>query len=211
MVALSILIPHKHTPENDKALAIALACLAANTRADFELMIDAETPADPYVVLNSMAARARGEYLFFSNSDIFVGPGWDEDLLRRAAQDTIVNATLVEPGAIGVFVDNMTRDFGMTPDTFRRAEFEEWAARLDLSDYPSGEGFVYYALINRTQFLGRGGFDTSRGSFPEPLDSYFWKDWKKSGLRIERAYSLVYHLQNYSNEAEQAKAVRHGG
>jgi hypothetical protein len=208
-VQLSVLIPHKHTPANDQALAIALSCLAANTHADFEIMVDAETPADPYVVLNSMAERARGGYLFFSNSDIFVSPGWDSDLLARAAHDTIVNATLVEPGAIGVFVDNMTRDFGMTPEKFRRAEFEEWAAHLDLTDYPGGTGFVYYALIHRETFLARGGFDTSRGPFPEPLDSYFWKEWKKDGLRIERAYSLVYHLQNYSNEEEQAKAVRH--
>lgn len=204
---LSILIPHKHMPENDRALAVALACLAANTRADFEILVDAETPADPYVVLNSMAARARGEYLFFSNSDIFVAPGWDADLLARAATDKMVTAYLVEPGAIGVFEDNITRDFGMTPDTFRREEFEAWAQEPQAQ--PGGEGFVYYALIHRERFLSRGGFDTSQGTFPTPLDTLFRDAWKRDGLLIERAYSLMYHLQNYSNETEQSKAVRH--
>lgn len=208
---LSVLIPHKHTAENDKALAIALSCLAQNTHSDFELIVDTTTPGDPYVLLNDMAQRARGEYLFLSNSDIFVSPGWDVDLLARADRDTIVNATLVEPGAIGVFVDNMTRNFGMTPDSFRRGEFEAWADGLDRSDYPGGVGFVYYALISREHFLARGGFDVSRGAFPEPLDSYFWQAWKKDGLRLERAYSLIYHLQCWSSEFEQQKAVRHEG
>lgn len=204
---LSILIPHKHTPENDKALAIALSCLALNTRADFELLIDTQTPADPYRVINGLAAKARGEYIFLSNSDIFVSPGWDIDLLEHAATNVIVNATLVEPGAIGVFDGNMHHNFGMTPDTFRRAEFEAWATTPQ--QIPSSEGFVYYALLHRETFLSRGGFDTSRGVFPEPLDSYYWQSWKDDGLRIVRAYSLIYHLQNYSNEEEQIKAVRH--
>lgn len=208
-IPLSILIPHKKTPQNDKALAIALACIADNTHNSYQLLVDSETPADPYVVINRLAEMARGEYLFLSNSDIFVSPDWDVDLLERANPHKIVNATLVEPGAIGVFDGNFTRDFGMRPSTFRRAEFEAWAAAPD-GDYPSGNGFVYYALIHRRTFLERGGFDTSRGSFPEPLDSYYWQAWKQAGLTIERSTSLVYHLQSWSLESEQQKAVRHG-
>jgi hypothetical protein len=209
MPKLTVLIPHKHDPENDKALAIALACLATNTRADFELLVDTTTPADPYVVLNRMAAAAHGEYLFFSNSDIFVAPGWDIDLLAKAQQNTMVTATLVEPGAIGLFPGNMRRDFGMTPDTFRRADWEHWAAVPD-GDLPDGEGFYYYALIHREMFLARGAFDTRLGTFPTPLDIHFWDAWKADGLPIVRSAALVYHLQNYSNPEEQSKAVRHG-
>lgn len=209
MPKLSILIPHKHDTENDKALAIALACIAQNTVADFELMVDTTTPADPYVVLNGMAQRAQGEYLFFSNSDIFVSLGWDTDLLAKAQPNVMVTATLVEPGAIGLFPGNMQRNFGMTPDTFRRNEWETWADDPD-GALPDGEGFYYYALIHRETFLARGAFDTRRGTFPTPLDIYFWNDWKADGLTIVRSAALVYHLQNYSNPEEQAKAVRHG-
>lgn len=209
MPELSILIPHKHEPENDKALAIALACLAANTRADYEILVDSTTPADPYVVLNRLAASAHGDYLFFSNSDIFVSPNWDVDLLVKAAPEVMVTATLVEPGAIGIYPGNMQRQFGMTPDTFRRADWEEWAVNPD-GALPDGMGFYYYALIHRETFLTRGGFDTTIGTFPTPLDIYFWDKWLADGLSIVRAASLVYHLQNYSNKAEQMKAVRHG-
>lgn len=205
-IPLSILIPHKKTPQNDKALAIALACIADNTHNSYQLLVDSETPADPYVVINRLAEMARGEYLFLSNSDIFVSPGWDVDLLERASPYKIVNATLVEPGAIGVFDGNITRNFGMLPSTFRRADFEEWVTTNPT--LPAGNGFVYYAVIHRQSFLKRGGFDISRGNFPTPLDSFFWEAWKREGLEIARSTSLVYHLQNYSNPEEQEKPAR---
>lgn len=208
MTKLSILIPHKHDTENDKALSVALSCIATNTRNDYELLIDTTTPADPYVVLNGLAERARGEYLAFLNSDTFVAPGWDGAMLADAAPDTILNMTLVEPGAIGVHTGNIHHDFGMTPDTFRRGEFEAFAATDP--ELPDNAGFYFYALIHRETFLARGMFDTERDKFPEPLDIYFWDTWRDDGLPIKRGRGLVYHLQNYSNVEEQTKAVRHG-
>lgn len=208
MLNLSILIPHKKDPENDKALAIALACIATNTRSNYELIVDTQTPANPYVVLNHMAARARGEYIALLNSDTFPAPEWDVRLLELAAPTRIVNMTLVEPGAIGVFDGNLQANFGMRPDTFDRTAFEHYAATNQ--NFAGGEGFVYYGLIHREVFLGRGGFDTSKGYYPTPLDSYFWQAWKDDGLEIVRApTAYIYHLQNYSNEAEQVKEVRH--
>jgi hypothetical protein len=207
MPKLSVVIPHKKDPENDKALAQALACIAANTRADYELLVDTTTPADPYVVVNNLARRALGEYLFLSNSDIFVSPGWDVPMLAEADPNTLLNVTLVEPGAIGVHHGNIKADFGMTPETFRRWDFEAWCATRP--ELPENEGFYFYALIHRETFLQRGCFDTTRGSFPTPLDIMFWEDWKADGLKIKRGKGLVYHLQSYSLKSEQEKPVRH--
>lgn len=210
MPSFSILIPHKRNPENDKALAIAMACIAENTRHDYQLIVDSTTPADPYVVLNDLALRASGEYLCFLNSDTFVAPAWDIDMLAQARGDTIVNLTLVEPGAIGVYEGNFTRDYGMTPETFDRAAFEAFAAAPD-GAYPSGNGFVFYGLVPRRRFLMRGRFDTSLGRFPLDLDRKFWEAWERDGLPIVRSTGLIYHLQRYSDHDEQTKPVRHGG
>jgi hypothetical protein len=208
MTTISVLIPHKRDPENDKALDIALAMYAANTVGHIELMVDDTTPADPYVLLNDMARRTEGEYLFFGNSDLFPGPGWDTALLECAAPDTMTTATLVEPGAIGVHIMNIHRNFGMTPDQFDRAAFEGFAASTP--ELPAGDGFFYYLLMRRADFLDFGAFDLTRGLFPEPLDIYFWERWLTAGKRIVRSAALFYHLQNFSNPAEQQKAVRLG-
>lgn len=210
MPSFSILIPHKRDPENDKALRVALDCIAANTINDYELIVDTTTPADPYVCINSMAERATSKYIVLLNSDTFPAPAWDRDLLDLARHDTIVNLTLVEPGAIGVFDGNFTRNYGMLPETFDRAAFETFAAAPDGS-YPSGNGFVFYGLLPRERFLLRGGFDTSLGGFPLDLDRKFWDAWARDGLPIVRSQGLVYHLQAYSSKSEQDKAVRHGG
>lgn len=208
MPEISILLPHKHDPENDKSLAVALSCIAANTWCDYELIIDSTTPADPYVVVNDMARRAKSEYIFLTNSDIYVGPGWDKPLRDLARPDTIVNATLIESGAIAVFHGNLEYNFGMTPETFRRADFE--AQCMAGWPVPPGDGFVYYALMHRQTFIDRGCFDLSRGPYPEPVDSFYWDVWRAEGRPIVRAASYIYHLQRYSHKDEQEKAVRHG-
>ena len=208
MTQISVLIPHKRDPENDKALDIALSMYVRNTSVDIELCVDTTTPADPYVVLNSMAERARSEWLFFGNSDLFPSKGWDAALLALAEPHTIVNATLVEPGAIGVHEGNIHRNFGMTPERFDRAGFEAFAAANP--ELPANDGFTFYALLNRQAFLDFGGFDLSRGHFPTtPLDLIFWGQWREEGRTIVRANALFFHLQNWSNVLEQQKEVRH--
>lgn len=207
MPNLSILIPHKHEPENDKALAIALACIVANTRCDYELLLDTTTPGDPYVILNDMARRATGDWLVFGNSDLFFAPGWDVEALKLADPDTMVSITLVEPGAIGVHIQNIHRNFGYTPETFDRGGFESFAQSSP--ELPAGEGFYFYALRHRETFLSRGGFDTRIGPFPTPVDIAYHEAWLADGKRVVRSAALAYHLQNYSNHAEQEKAVRH--
>lgn len=207
MSQISILLPHKHDPENDKALMIAIASIIANTRCDYELLVDTTTPAEVYTVVNQLAQSANSEWLFFTNSDIFVAPHWDEVLLHYARPDLMVKPTLVEPGAIGVHHANIWANFGMTPETFRQSEFEAFCATNP--PIPSLEGFYYYALINREEFLKRGAFDLTRGAFPTPLDIFFDDAWKKEGNSILQVPAYVYHLQNYSNPAEQVKAVRH--
>lgn len=208
MSQISILLPHKHDPENDKALMIAIASIIANTRCDYELLVDTTTPADPYDVVNALAMSAQSEYLFFTNSDIFVAPNWDTVLLNHAAPDVMVKPCLIEPGAIGVHHANIMANFGMTPESFRQDEFEAFCATNP--SVPDTEGFYYYALMHRETFLRRGQFDRTQGAFPTPLDIIFERDWRASGRQVLHVQSYMYHLQNYSNPAEQEKAVRRG-
>lgn len=204
---LTILLPHLRGPANDRALRIALDCLLTNTQVNFELIVNTSV-GDVYEICNQMAARAAADWIVFTASDVFMAPGWDMPMLESAQVNRIVTGVIVECGAIGVNVLNHHRNFGMTPESFDREAFETWC-RVS-PETPSGYGWYFPSLHHREAFLDFGGFDLSRGPFPEPLDSYYWTKWRKAGREVHRVPSFCYHLQNYSNEAEQVKAVRHG-
>lgn len=208
MAEIAILIPHKHTRENDKALAIALDCIVRNTDMDYEVLIDATTPACPYEVINRMAHSTTATYIVPTNSDVFFAPGWVRPMFAAAAPHMIITGVLVEPGAIAVSDQNHTANFGMTPETFDREAFEQWV--VESPEVPSGNGWYFPSMHHRQTFLDRGGFDLSLGHFPAPLDSHYWEQWQASGNYVERVLSYAYHLQNWSNPEEQQKAVRYG-
>lgn len=206
---VSILLPHLREPGNDKAQKIALDCIVSNTGMDYELIIESvATRRDIYPVVNRMAQRAIGEWIVKTNSDVFFAPGWLEAMWEAREPNTIVAGVLVECGAIGVNVLNHHRNFGMTPDSFRRAEFEAWVAGG--GEVPNGRGWIWPSLHHRQTFLDMGGYDSTRIQWPDPVDLDYWDRWEKAGKYFKRVKSFAYHLQQWSFESEQVKAVRHG-
>lgn len=206
MPNLSILIPHKHTPHNDAALQICLSCIVANTRADYELLVDTTTPGAPYAIYNALARKAAAEWIVFFNTDTFVAPSWDVELLANAHPYRIVTPILVECGAIPVNERNVERNFGMKPETFDRAGFEAWSRSTD-APQPRGEGWYMPAMFHKGTFLKIGMYDTSHGDFPMPLDGVLHDKWKSLGMEIRQVRSFCYHLQNFS-DPERVKENR---
>lgn len=207
MTELTIILPHKRNPGNDAALRIALDMLFANTRADFHLLIDAAYDQPLYERLNRMVAQADTECVVYWSSDMFPAPDWDTPMLRLFDSHTFVTNVLVESGAIGVHHQNVERDFGRRPETFRRAEFEAWAATKP--PYPPGEGWYAPFMFPKTGFLELGGLRLDLGPFPAGApDIELFKLWKAVGRRVVRAASYTYHMQRYSDVQEQEAAKR---
>lgn len=200
---VSILLPHLRNPSNDAALRVCLDCLVANTGMNYELIIESvEERRDIYAVLNQMAARATTEWIIPFNTDVFAAPGWLEPMLAAASADTIVSPVMVECGAIPVNDRNLERNFGRTPETFRRGEFEAWVQSGGgwRDDWCDGcESWYFPSLLSRDTFLGLGGFDNHYGGFPDPLDMDFWLLWELNDGKFKRARSFMYHLQVYSD------------
>lgn len=206
---VSILLPHLRNSSNDAALRICLDCLVTNTGLNYHLDLEAVAERrDIYAVLNRMAQRAPTEWIVPFNSDTFPARRWLEPLWEARSNDTIVSPIMVECGAIPVNDLNLERNFGRSPETFRRTEFEDWADngggwRDDWSE--DQRSWYFPSLIERDAFLSIGGFDTAKGAFPDPLDMDLWERWKASGGRFKRVRSWVYHLQVWS---DQARGVR---
>lgn len=199
-VPYTIIIPHKPTPINNKALALNIQMLADNSRLPFELIIDTTVPADPYKLWNYYSVRVDSETVVFSNSDVLMGPGWDWWMVGACQDNSIVTGYLVEPGNIGVADQNIYADFGKTPDTFRRQEFEDWVKRQTKPEIIEQRGW-YMPCAMRTDWFTTvsGKFNTDK-PFPNPNDIDFWEHCIKDyGTKLLRANSFAYHFQNLSN------------
>ena len=136
---LSILIPHKPGPSNDKALRLALDSIIRFTNFSYEIILNMVVPGDPYVFWNQAAWQAKGGTLIFSNSDVIFAPGWDS-LAEHASPNTIVTGYMVEPGNIGVAPVNIKGDHGKHPDQYDEGGFHSQIERQKADDSKEERG-----------------------------------------------------------------------
>lgn len=197
---LSIIIPHKRGPHNDAALSLNIRRLVLYTVNSFELIIDTDAPKDPYKIWNEAAAKARGDILVFTNSDVIMGQGWDELFGIHMQDNAIFTGYLIEPGTIGVASQNIHKDFGRNPMDFHEHSFDDYVYQLEREKPAIIEqrGWYMPCALRRDWFLSTGGFDTTLG-FPNPNDILFWERCiKEYGTKLMRVASFAYHFQNLS-------------
>lgn len=200
MPEITIIIPHKPRPSNDRALQLAITSIIKNTNCTYELIIDPVVPGDPYVIWNDVSKHARGETLVFSNSDVMFAEWWDVLMLKHCAPNTIVTGYIIEPGNIGVAPVNISRDFGKHPDNFDQVSFQKYVDKVSqkVEDVKEERGWYMPCAMNRDWFLSTGGFNVEK-SFPNPNDIEFWERCKERyGTKFLRVKSYSYHFQNQS-------------
>jgi hypothetical protein len=163
------------------------------------LILDTEQPKDPYKIWNEVAQTARADILVFSNSDVLMAPNWDILFVEHMVENAIFTGYLVEPGNVGVAHQNIHKDFGRYPSTFRRQEFEDFALNAKVPVVKEERGWYMPCAISKKWFLSTGGFDTTLG-FPNPNDILFWnKCISELGTRLYRCNSFAYHFQALSD------------
>lgn len=200
MPDLTIVIPHKRTPANDFALRLNLQMLLENTSHSFELIVDTETPKDPYKIWNEASKQARGRILVFTNSDVLMAPSWDEMYIKHMEDNAILTGYLVEPGNVGVAAQNVALDFGRKPEDFHRQAFENWSfsQQWKVPEVRLERGWYMPCAFYRDWFNWTGGFDTTLG-FPNPNDILFWeKCLNNFHTKLLRVKSFAYHFQALS-------------
>ncbi len=208
----TIILPHRRNPGNDAALAVALQMLAANTVNDFLLIIDTTTDDSLYAIVNRMVVQATTEAVVYWSSDMFPAPGWDVPMLSLFDDASFVTNVLVEPGAIGLYPENVGRDFGRKPETFNREAFETWCVTEGPELQLSGEGWYAPVMYHRSGFLAMGGLEDDLDGDHHGFtcaDVRLFERWKAAGGRVVRAReSYTYHLQRWSQVDEQEHTKR---
>ena len=207
MPAFTVILPHKRNPGNDRALRVALECLFTNTVNEFHLLVDAAYDQPLYPRINKLVEQARTDCVVYWSSDMFPAKNWDQPMLDLWDKNTIVVPVLVEPGVIALHPANLQKDFGKTPEQFLRDSFEEWA---ETAPVPNGYWFAPW-MLSRTSFLEAGGLQENLQGDDQGFSSAdveFFDAWVANRKEIKRARSFAYHLQRWSEPAEQIASKR---
>jgi len=201
-VKISIVVP---TLDNSEYMECLLDSIEKHTTAEYEVLIHYNTVENNIGLpkaINQLGAQAKGEFICYLNDDMYVGPGWDEALLKKVNPNIhyqYLTAAMFEPQYANVCM-NSPMDYGRTPADFREQNFlKEWKdVRRIKNDIvsPYCPIFVTKALWDEV-----GGYDEAYfpcfGTDPDFAAKIYFAALKK-GVDYEfRAVAdcCVYHFQ----------------
>lgn len=197
-MAVSIVFPHALNPENDKVLALNLQMIKENTTCEYEVLYLAnmQRPDLVYPAWNFLIRNAKYSHILWHNTDIVLAPRWNENVLKHQDNGDWIGLELVECGQIGVHPNNIHQDFGITADTFRREDFENWVKTYSEHRLGFRKGFGWYSpsVFKKSWYVSMGGFNTEK-PFPHPNDMEFKEKAEKLGQRFIVVNSFAYHFQ----------------
>jgi glycosyltransferase involved in cell wall biosynthesis/predicted O-methyltransferase YrrM len=128
----------------------------------YEFNNSAEQRAEWYVnnvyrAYNYAAAKAKGDFLIFINSDMAFSPGWFDNLWRAYNGSNCVCSRLVESGKLPSGQYGIEKDLGRNYSSYRENEFQQYAAAIAQSKVENG-GLFMPLLIRKKHFEMAGGY-----------------------------------------------------
>ena len=151
---------------------------------------------------NRLAALAQGEYVMYSNDDIYVAPGWDTALLDKVDESIhyqYLTAPLFEPLYNNICM-NSPMNFGSSPEDFEERRFlDTWFESRRIKEdiiSPWGPVFITKALWDEIK-----GFDEQYfpgfGTDPDIVAKIYFKALKEGSSYEFRGVADcgMYHFQ----------------
>lgn len=208
---ISVIFPHAINPENDRVYNLNLQMLKENTTCKYEILSlhNHSRPDLVYEFWDWGIRRAKYELILWMNTDIVMAPGWNERAIECKDIADWIGIELVECGQIGVHPNNIHRNFGITAETFRRDDFEDWVQMTKRGRPDYREGFCWYSpsVWKKEWYIEQGGFDYTK-SFPHPNDSEFKEKVEKKGARFIVVNEFGYHFQRAGENLGQKNERR---
>lgn len=159
--------------------------------------------------LNQCRTLALAEYFVYLNDDMYVCPGWDELLVKEIKTighpAFFLSATAIEP-AQTTNPCVIVRDFGTTPENFRKEKLLEEYFSMEKGDW-QGSTWPPNVVHKKTwDIVGGYSIEFSPGLYSDP--DFSMKLWK-AGVRLFKGLgaSRVYHFGGKST----TRMVRNAG
>lgn len=129
------------------------------------------------------------------HSDMIIGPGYFENLLKHLERGKVVCATRIEPPIHPAGKEKIVRDFGDEADSFKWETFEQFVnSEKDKEKDVTTRGIFAPWMLYKEDHLSIGGHDQRFAPYGYE-DSDIFNRWINAGYEMVQARdSLVYHM-----------------
>lgn len=141
--------------------------------------------------INLMFEIAETDIVSYLQSDMVIGPNYDEEVIKFLTPDTIISATRIEPPLHPPSPEKITHDFGLDPKSFNLDEFSTFAEKCKKNE-TTDFWFAPFTLYKKI-WLDIGGHDTLFRRSREDSDLLYRLSIK--GVKTKQARNaIVYHF-----------------
>lgn len=154
------------------------------------------------IAVNSCRSLVKKDYIVYMNDDMYVCPGWDEELKKVIDEipdhKFMLSATLIEPKPVNnsSYV-SIVKDFGDSVAGFKEQELLQSYRSLEMKDWSGSSWPPSVVSTKLWDIVGGYSIEFSPGMYSDP--DFSMKLWRY-GVRIFRGVgaSKVYHFQSKS-------------
>jgi GT2 family glycosyltransferase len=139
--------------------------------------------------------RAKTDIVSILHSDMIIGPGYFENMLKHLKKGTVVCATRIEPPIHPAGKEKIVRDFGDEADNFKWDTFEKFVTKeaVDQKDVTT-KGIFAPWMLYKEDHLAIGGHDQRFIPYGYE-DSDIFNRWILAGYEmVQSRDALCYHM-----------------
>lgn len=143
---------------------------------------------------NRCIESASNQIVCMFHADMFMGKGFDVNLIKHLKPNTVVAGTRIEPPLHPEGKEKIVKDFGIYPEDFKEKEFNEFVSQtqIDQKDQVTYGIFAPWACY-KNEIMEMGMHDERFHSYHE--DSDIFNRFYLRGMDIVQSRdALVYHL-----------------
>ncbi|MGZ5252854.1 MAG: glycosyltransferase family 2 protein [Flavitalea sp.] len=151
--------------------------------------------------LNYSRTIAETDFIVYVNDDMYLCPGWDDELVREIDQighnAFFLSSTAIEPVASSNCV--IEKNYGTDPSTFKEKELLNEFRTLEFNDWQGATWPPNIIHKDLWDYIGGYSIEFSPGMYSDP--DFSMKLWK-AGVRIFKGVSLsrAYHFGSKSTK-----------
>lgn len=149
---------------------------------------------------NLLVELAKHDIVSYLQSDMVIGPNYDQYVLDELEDNCILSATRIEPPLHGLSDKTITYDFGTDPTEFDLESFNKFS--LQVRQKKDVEFFFAPFTFYKKVWLDVGGYDTLFRRSRE--DSDLLQRFIQKGVKIKQSFNAnVYHFSCVSSRGKK--------